>query len=250
MDGLLIYSLQGKNNGAIARSASGRQIRYSADDNQADWYGENIKYGKITSFDLMRNGEKVAKVKTRLLGRHNIENIVGAGATLLEEEKMTPQAFARAVEKFNGIHRRIELKNPKAQIPVYEIFGSSYDKTRAGYEALRLHFPKKRIITVFEPHAFSWRNRTFLPWYKNIFEGMDEVIMLPAVSRGKNAQDQLETKDIWEETRKYFPIHTATTEKETLTLLKKIAKKGDVVALVSSGPMLGLTESVPKLFKR
>ncbi len=258
--GLLVYSKNGKNTAKVVKSAKSKKISYGFGNKKADWYAQNVEWGRVSYFDLMRRGKKIIRIQTRLMGRHNVENIVGAAALLLEQKKMSPAVFARAVKNFNGIKRRIELRNPKGKIPVYEGFGSSYEKTRAVFDALHLHFPKKRIIAIFEPHAFSWRNKKFLHWYKNIFRGVGEVILLPATSRGKRGPGELGTPEIWREAKKHFPIHTARGEKEALKILKKIVKRdparnashsdagGDVIALVSSGPMFGLTESAPKLF--
>jgi len=246
-NGFLVYSVDGKNTAEIAGYSRGKNISYSLKNKKALWYAKNMKYGKVTTFDLIRKGKRVTKIQTKLLGKHNIENIVGAGALLLESKKITPGTFARAVKSFHGIKRRIELKNADGTIPVYEGFGSSYGKTRAIFETLKLHFPKKRIVAVFEPHAFSWRNKKFLHWYKNIFAGVDEVIVLPAASRGKKDKLELSTKDIWQEAKKYKKIHTAVSEKAALGILQKLLKPNDVVALVSSGPMLGLTKSVPRM---
>ena len=44
-------------------------------------------------------------------------------------------------------------------VPVYEGFGSSYEKARSAIAATKLHFPDRRLIVVFEPHTFTWRNR-------------------------------------------------------------------------------------------
>lgn len=251
--GFLVYSKHGKNTEEVARASDAKKIIYSLNDKTTAWYGENIKYGVITSFDLMQKDQQQAKkvitIKTTLLGNHNLENIIGAGALLLESKKITPADFAKGVASFHGIKRRLELKNDSAIVPVYEDFGSSYKKARAGFEALRLHFPDRRIVAVFEPHAFSWRNKKFLHWYKNIFDGLSEVIMLPATSRGKLAPEQIRTKEIWSEAKKHYPIHTARTEKEALKILKDIVKKKDIIILVSSGSMFGLTKSVPKLVK-
>ena len=248
-NGFLVYAKNARNTKGIARYAKCHHLSYSVDDKKSNWYTENLKYGKITSFDLIHRGKKVIEIRTKLLGRHSIENIVGAAALLLENKKMPAAVFAKAVREFSGIKRRIELKNPKGKIPVYDGFGSSYEKTRAIFDALRLHFPEKRIVAVFEPHAFSWRNKNFLPWYKNIFQGAGEVIILPATSRGKKGPGEIGTKEIWREAKKHFPVRTARTEKEALIILKKVVKEGDVVALISSGPMFGLTESVPRMFK-
>lgn len=247
-NGLLIYALDGKNNKEIAKYAKCKTVNYALKNKNANWYARNIIYGMQSSFDLMHKNKKIIVIKTKLLGKHNIENIIGAGALLLENKKITPRVFAEAIDSFHGIKSRIELKNINSTIPVYEGFGSSYEKAKSIFDALRLHFPKRRILTVFEPHAFSWRNRKFLKWYQKIFNDVDEVIMLPATSHGKVAKDQLDSKEVWTEAKKYKDIHIAHDEKEVLQILKKLVKKNDVIALVSSGSLFGLTKSVPKLF--
>ena len=252
-NGLLVYSLDGKNNKEISRYAKCKTVSYGLNDN-AEWYAQNIKYGLQSSFDLIHKEKnniiKVLEIKTSLLGKHNIENIVGAGALLLETKKITPKVFAKAINSFHGIKNRIELKNKNSAVPVYEGFGSSYEKAKSVFDTLHLHFPKRRIIAIFEPHAFSWRNRKFLKWYKNIFDNVDEVIMLPATSHGKKAKDQLTTAEVWQEAKKHKDIHIARDEKEGLMILKKITRKDDVIALVSSGLLFGLTDSVPKLMEK
>lgn len=249
-DGFLVYSKDGKNTEEIAKYAKGKSVSYSLNNEKALWYTKNIKYGGVTSFDLVRRGLKITNIRTRLLGNHNIENIVGAGALLLESKKIKPSDFARAVYSFHGIMRRLELKNKNALVPVYEDFGSSYRKAKAGLDALRLHYPGRRIITVFEPHSFSWRNKKFLKWYKTIFNGANEVVLLPAPSHGKKTHNQLTFKEIWSEAKKHARIHKATTEKEALSILKNIVRKDDIIILISSGSLLGLSKSVPRLIER
>jgi len=250
-NGLLVYCLDGKNNTEISKHAKCKHVSYSLDNRKADWYAKNIKYGMQSSFDLTRQGKKVMMVKTKLLGKHNIENIIGVGALLLEQIKITPIVFAKAISSFHGIKKRMELKTKNSKVLVYEGFGPSYEKVKSVFDAMRLHFPKRRIIAVFEPHAFSWRNRKFLKWYRNIFDNVDEVITLPATGHGKRAKDQLTTREVWREIKKHRKnVYFIKSEKEGLAVVKKIIKKGDVVALVSSGPMFGLTESVPKLVEK
>lgn len=249
-NGLLVYSLNGKNNKEISRYAKCRKISYALDDKKANWYAQNIKYGMQSSFDLMHKDKKVITIKTELLGSHNIENIIGAGALLLENRKITPKTFSKAITSFHGIKGRIELKSKKMSIPVYEGFGSSYEKAKSIFDALHLHFQNKRIVAVFEPHAYSWRNRKFLKWYKTIFDNIDEVVMLPATGHGKKAKDQLTSTEIWKEAKKYKKIHIAHDGKEALQIIKKIIQKNDVIALVSSGPLFGLNKSIPKLVEK
>jgi len=76
------------------------------------------------------------------------------------------------------------------------------------------------------------------------------VILLPPPLHGKDTHNQLSFDEIYKEVKKRVPVHKATTEKEALIILKKIVKQGDIVALVSSGSLLGLTKSVPKLMEK
>ncbi|OGI85760.1 hypothetical protein A3A01_00210 [Candidatus Nomurabacteria bacterium RIFCSPLOWO2_01_FULL_39_17] len=249
-NGLLVYSHEAKNIGEIAKYAKCKSVGYSLNNKRSNWHAQNIKYGITTSFDLTHGGRKVVNIKTKLLGNHNIENIVGSGAFLLENKTITPQDFARAVATFHGIKRRIELLTKNSVIPIYEGFGSSYEKARVVFDTLKLHFPKKRIVAVFEPHTFSWRNRGALKWYKNIFNDVAEVILLPPPSHGKNTHNQLTFNEIYNEVKKYTGVYKAHTEKEALATLKRIIKKGDILALVSSGSLLGLSKSVPRLLHK
>jgi UDP-N-acetylmuramate: L-alanyl-gamma-D-glutamyl-meso-diaminopimelate ligase len=250
-EGLLVFSLDGKNNKEIVRSSKSETLNYSLNNKQADWYAENIKYGVETSFDLINNGKKIIRIKTQLLGNHNLENIVGCGAFLLESKKITPVEFAKAVHGFQGIKRRIELLTSRSSVPVYEGFGSSYAKAKSVFDALKLHFPKKKIITVFEPHTFSWRNAEAKSWYRDIFNTSEEVIILPPPEHGKATHQQMSFLDIIKEVKKNkASTYPAQNEQEVLELLKNITTKDNIIVLMSSGSLLGLTRSVPKMIEK
>ncbi|MBP6884087.1 MAG: hypothetical protein KBC06_02550 [Candidatus Pacebacteria bacterium] len=250
-DGLLVFSLDGKNNKEIIAKTNCKTISYSLFNSQADYHAENIKYGVNTSFDLIKNGQKIAKIKTTLLGNHNLENIVGCGALLLENNKITATEFSQAVARFQGIKRRLELLTSKSSVSVYEGFGSSYGKAKSAFEAIKLHFPKKKIITVFEPKTFSWRNIAAKEWYKDIFDTCEEVIILPPSEHGKNTHDQMSFLEIVKEIKKnHKAVYPAQNEQEVLELLKNITAKDNIIMLMSSGSLLGLTRSVPKMIEK
>ena len=248
-DGLLIACQGGKNINSIIKNASCRIVMYGL-DKKATWSAANINYGLTTKFDLTKNGKKVTTLETSLLGEHNIENIIGVSAFILEKKLMTTQILQKAIKSFKGVSGRIDLKNKKtSDILVYEGFGSSYPKARSVFDALKLHFPNKRIISIFEPHTFSWRNRDAIKWYDDVFQGVSEVILLPPPDHGAHSHDQLSYAEIFKAIKKHVPVQQAGTEKEALKIVKKVTKKGDIVVLISSGSLLGLTNSIPKLFK-
>jgi UDP-N-acetylmuramate: L-alanyl-gamma-D-glutamyl-meso-diaminopimelate ligase len=69
---------------------TGRATIFYALGDRAHWRAEKIERDSSTGFDLVRGSEKIIRLSTQLLGNHNIENIVGVGAMLLEKELLSP----------------------------------------------------------------------------------------------------------------------------------------------------------------
>src|SRR3989344_5862871 len=152
------------------RGLEKRTIFYSIRGN-ADWCVENVNLGEITSFDIFNGENFMVNMKTSLIGLHNVENILGTGALLLSLDLITPSEFSRAIASFKAINRRLDKKSDKTSIPFYEGFGSSFPKARSAIEAVKAHFPDKRLIVLFEPHSLSWRSREAIGWYDTVFDG-------------------------------------------------------------------------------
>jgi UDP-N-acetylmuramate: L-alanyl-gamma-D-glutamyl-meso-diaminopimelate ligase len=249
-NGLIIANSEGKNVNKIAKNAKCKIVNYSL-HNKSSWHAENIIYGNKISFNLFKGKNKIINLKTSLMGKHNVENIIGVSAFLLEKKLLTPGKLQKSIESFKGISGRIDLKTKKSSVLVYEGFGSSYAKAKSVFSTLKLHFPNKSLITIFEPHTFGWRNIEAKKWYKDIFNTSSKIIMLPPPEHGKETHNQMTFSEIIKEVKKNKKqTFAAHNEKETLNLLKKIVKKDDIIVLVSSGSLLGLTSSIPKLMEK
>lgn len=249
-NGLLVTASEGKNIKKVVAGAKCKVVSYGL-TKKSMWHPENISYGERTAFDLFRGRQKIVRLETELLGNHNIENIVGASAFLLEKKLISPKQLRSGVKTFRGLTRRLDLKTRKSSVPVYEGFGSSYPKAKSVFDALELHYPDKRLITVFEPHTASWSHKRAKDWYRDIFRTSDQVIFLPPPAYRRNEPGQLTQGELVKFIRKYRKrVHPVKTEKEALSFLKKITKKDDIIVLVSSGSLLGLARSVPRLMEK
>jgi UDP-N-acetylmuramate: L-alanyl-gamma-D-glutamyl-meso-diaminopimelate ligase len=239
---------------AVAGEAACRIVWYDTahcpQDQEGGWWAENVVYGETTRFALVRpDGGKLA-LATTLLGEHNIENIVGVSAYVLERGLVTEAQLAAAVASFAGIRRRLDRLTSTSRAPVIEGFGSSYEKARSAIEALLLHYPHRPLIVVFEPHTFSWRSRDALPWYDTVFEGVARVLMIPPPTHGADTHHQSSYDEILARTAAAgVAVEPARTAEEAASALSTL--RGDeVVLLLSSGPLLGLPESLPPVFDR
>src|SRR3954454_2799229 len=78
-NGLLVACSSEPHARALAQNLRCAIVLYGLHD-KANWHGANIERGAETSFDLMPGSEKIIRLSTRMLGDHNIENIVGVSA--------------------------------------------------------------------------------------------------------------------------------------------------------------------------
>lgn len=211
------------------------------------WRAENIKRAETTTFDLVKNDETVVQLSTSLVGNHNIQNIVGAAALLLEKKIISPEQVAAAIKDFTGLARRLDTKTHTSKVPALEGFGSSREKLRAAVAAMRAQYPARRLVVVFEPHTFSWRNRGALHWFDDAFEGAELVVLYKpaeqgAASHAQSSQDEMRHRLA----AAGIAVIPTTTPEETMEVLRKELRESDCVLLSSSGAMDGLIAEIPK----
>lgn len=229
----------------LAEGFGGKRVEYGLHERN-EWHAANISYGLPTSFDLMHRGKKVATLSTTLLGAHNIENIVGSAALLSELHLLTPEELAAGVASFQGVKRRMELLSPKSTIPCLEGFGSSYEKAKSAIAGMRLHFPTRRLVVVFEPHTFTWRNRTAIAQYDTAFEGADKVYIYEPATQGAGTHDQLSQSEIVERVQATGLDTVALTGAGDLETILNDTKENDAILLLTSGELGGLIKTIPQ----
>lgn len=221
----------------------GRTVFYSIKTN-ASWRIKNLTLSETSSFDIYNNSMPIVNVNTQLLGIHNIENILGVGALLLSLKLVKPSQFAEAIASFKAINRRLDKKSDKTSIPVYEGFGSSYQKARASIEAIRAHFPDKKLVVLFEPRSFNWRSREALSWYDDVFSGVSHVLIFSPPSVSGN---QLTLEDIVSRVREAgLSVEGFKSMQEGTKLLEIKVNKKSAVLILSSGGFGGFIDLATK----
>nr|MBP6546585.1 hypothetical protein [Phenylobacterium sp.] len=214
------------------------------------WFSEDVDYGDTTRFKLVAPDGERLPLTTTLLGAHNIENIVGVCAFLRERHLVSEADLAKGVASFDGIRRRLDRLTRTSKVPLIEGFGSSYEKARSAIDALQLHYPDRPLIVIFEPHTFSWRSKDALAWYDTVFQGVSRVLIIPPPGHGAETHHQSTHAEI------LARVHGAGVSVEGPTSAQAVTEqlshlKGDeIVLLLSSGPLLGLPDSLPAVMDR
>ncbi len=150
--------------------------------------------------------------------------------------------------KFRGVARRLDKKTHRSLVSAYEGFGSSYEKARSAIEAIQLHFPDRPAVVVFEPHTFSWRDVAALAWYDKVFEGVARVLILAPPTRGAEGFAQLSQDEMVARVRAAGVEAVGVASGEAALADLRASLRGDeVVLLLSSGPLDGLTTTLPAM---
>jgi len=260
-NGIIVGCLDNQNVAELLAPHKDKSVTYGLDENNnPGWTATDIQRGPTTTFNLRKDNAKIATIKTKLLGDHNIQNIVGVGALLFEKKLLTPDEFASAIAEFQGIARRLDQKTTKSSVLAYEGFGSSRDKARSAIAAMRAHFPDKRLIAIFEPHSFSLRNRLKVGWYDDMFDQCDHVALYkpPQViganaheGEEKKALEQLSQAEIAERIRKSgILVTTFADESSGFDALKQLLKPGDAVIILTSGHFDGMLAKLPAFIEK
>lgn len=245
-DGTILASTSGELSGAFLASLPRAVTTFGIET--GDWQARDIAWGDRTSFTLTHRDRDVVRVETGQLGLHNIENMVGVGAFVLTRDLVSAAAYAQAMGSFRGIRRRLDRKSDLTRLPIFEGFGSSYDKARSAIAAMRQHFPGNRLVVVFEPHTFSWRNRATLHWYDDVFAGCDEVLVFEPADQGAGTHEQVTQQEIVARLRAGgFSAHPVRSCEEGAAMLRNMLRSNDAVLLLTSGNLGGLIEAIPAL---
>ena len=244
-DGSLVVCSEGP----LSLEFLGRVVRpvviYGLDT--GEFRATNLLFGERTRFTLVQGGRELAEIETGQLGAHNIQNIVGVAALLLSQGLASPAEIAAVVPSFRGVRRRLDKKSDRTTVQIFEGFGSSYEKARSAIAAMRLHFAGQRLIVVFEPHTFSWRNRGALTWYDHVFQGCGKVLIFRPAEQGASGHAQLSQDEIVARVRStgvdVLAIGDVTGARK---IIEEMLRPDDALLFLTSGNLGGLIEAIPR----
>ncbi len=137
----------------LATAAQGKTLTYSLDNPAANFLAAHVmpKPDGIF-FEVRERGGDVLDVHLRAPGRHNVSNALAA----LAAARAMDVPFSSAVEalqRFDGIRRRLELVGSRAGVTVFDDFAHNPDKIEATLKTLH-DFPG-RLLVMFQPHGFG-----------------------------------------------------------------------------------------------
>ena len=201
----------------------------------SDWTAS----GEPGAFDVLLRGERVARVEWPLTGVHNQLNALAAIAAAAHVG-VAPQQAARAMQDFQNVRRRMEVRGVVRGITVYDDFAHHPTAIRTTLDGLRRSVGTHgRILAAFEPRSNTMKLGTMkaqLPW---ALESAD-LAFCHTAGLDWDAEQALAPLGVG-------PGQRAQTAPDLATLLAQIvqvAQPGDHIVCMSNGAFAGVHEQL------
>ena len=204
------------------------------------YYARNIKLVPEPSYTLMHGDEKVAEIKLKVYGEHNILNSIAAGAACLTLGIM-PETVFNGLFNFKGTHRRYEYKGVLNGAVVIDDYAHHPSEMKATLKTAH-SLAEGKIITVFQPHTYT-RTIKLLDGFAEALAMSDEVILVDIYAAREKNTGVIRSKDIINKMEAYSKggIY-AESFQEAADIVRSIAKKGDIVITMGAGNVVDIAD--------
>ena len=210
-------------------------------DNKANYQIYNPRYSVgSTKFNLkIKNiGPKnyyIKDISLRLIGKYNVLNATAAIALCLNLG-LKIKIIKKALKNFSGVQRRLTKVFTKNKVVFYDDYAHHPTEIKSVLAAIRKVEPKKKIITIFQPHRYS-RVRTLKSEFASCFTDTDQLILCPVYAAGETIDKKYKQAKFANLISKFSKVQVVILKEESdLTkYFKKILINNEVVIGMGAG---------------
>lgn len=207
--------------------------------------------GSATHFNVLRRGHDPLPVTVNLPGMHNVLNSLAAIA-VATDLAISDSAIQRALEKFQGIDRRLQVVGevpwpgtPSARITIVDDYGHHPTEIAATLDALRQAYAGRRIVLVFQPHRYS-RTRDLMDDFSRVLSEADTLLVTEVYAAGEAPIEGADARAMCRAVRgrgKVEPVFVPQVEK-VADSLAGLLRAGDVIAMMGAGSISGVAHEL------
>lgn len=249
-DGLIVANANDKNVVEVAKDAKCRIVYYSANKDKVlinpDWFLETSSKPLSTFIKLDSAGIPVEIIpyEKQIIGEFNDENMLAA-TVLSYELGVKKERIQEALIDFDGIKRRLEIKFDSSRATIIDDFGSSPPKAKGSLSSIRMHFPKSKIVAVFEPNTGN-RTPESIPTYKGVFDYADKVIFPRFTKLPKSDTSRLNETELASKLEGVEQLEVVSDDEELVKKLVNLVSDNDqehvVVVFLGSHGFRGIID--------
>lgn len=198
--------------------------------------------GRRGCFTVVHKKEALGEITLNLAGKHNISNALAAIAVALEL-KVDFKVIKGALEKIEGVARRLEIKGEKKGITVVDDYGHHPTEVKTTLAAVREAWPDKRIVVVFQPHRFT-RTRDLFNDFTRAFYQSDLLFVLPIYAASEPPIEGIDSLKLCRgiEEHGHKQVSCVKDFETCISILSSTLNPGDLVLTLGAGDVYNLGE--------
>ena len=210
----------------------------------------NIKMGM--QFDVYVNLPnkkiEIKNIKIKLLGIHNILNVVATLAIGLLLN-ISIKKIKKSLFSFSGVQRRLTIVYRNKGTIIYDDYAHHPTEIKAVLEACRNNFKNKKIIAIFQPHRYSRMKFLYSKFIKSFFNA-NQVLICPVYSAGeKNKKFSLQKfcKDVISYSK--TEVIQIDNKNQIEMYLKKNLLRNEIIIAMGAGSISGWIRDISSRLK-
>ena len=204
----------------------------------------------ITSWSVLRNGERWADFEFALGGEYNVMNATAAAA-LASGCGISKEQIASALRSFKSVKRRLEVRAQVNGITIIDDFAHHPTAIAGTLKALRARYPGARLWAILEPRSNTLRRNIFQHELAQSLAVADEVVVANVFkSESIPERERMDVTALAAEVQKQG--RRARLIADADGIVQTVApemRPGDVVAILSNGGFGGIYEKLPQRLK-
>lgn len=196
-------------------------------------------------------------VQLQLPGVHSIENALAA-LVMAKIVGVEPAQAQKTLASFGGIRRRMEIRHQGSinvgtqvldDVILIDDYAHHPTAITMTLEALRMRYPERRLVAVYQPHMYS-RTKTFFRQFVESFDRADVAIIANIFPAREQDTGLVRARDLVREMarRPHFSsgrgevFYGGETVRQTAELVRSLVRSEDLVVVMGAGDIYTLTE--------
>jgi UDP-N-acetylmuramate: L-alanyl-gamma-D-glutamyl-meso-diaminopimelate ligase len=200
---------------------------------------------EFARFEIMDQGKVVDEIALQIPGMHNVLNAMTVWIEC-QALKIPSSHVREALRKFRGVKRRQEVRGEVKGVMVMDDFAHHPTAVRETLRALRSKYPKRRLVSVFEPRSATSRRKVFQKDYVSAFQESDVTYIATPFDQTRIAsEDQFSSNmlidDLAQLGKEAYLIESVETGVQEVA---KASQEGDLIAVLSNGGFGGFIQKL------
>jgi UDP-N-acetylmuramate--alanine ligase len=234
-DGYLVVCADDANAASLMDKVECNKVTFGIENPHCMWSAKSISFNEkgYPSFVLTYNSEKLADIKLKVPGIHNVYNALAA-ISACYTLGCDISSIKQGLLNFTNAHQRFELKAVVDNIKVIDDYAHHPSEIKATLKAAK-KLQHSKIWCVFQPHTYT-RTKFLLDEFANSFSDADVIVVSDIYAAREIDNGEVNSTMLVEKIKSkgkeaaYIPEFKSIVE-----YLKQNVAPGDIVITMGAG---------------